>query len=252
MKRVLLTRAREDGERTAAKLRAMDHEPLLSPVLEIAPTGARLPDGPFDGVIVTSAHAIRCAGPEISKLAPAPLYVVGERTARAATQAGLRVAATAPDVARLAAALREMDRAPSGAQLLDEAEARLKARAPMRFLYLAGRDRKSALERALREDGREIATVEVYEARAASTLSDEAVAALARGDIDAALHYSPRSAAIALDLAAKAGLLERLCKVPHLALSEDVARPLRQAGCARVLVAQAPDEERLLRLLSEL
>lgn len=243
MTRVLVTRARDDAERTAEKLRRLGFAPLISPVIEIAATGAAIPRDMFDAALATSARAIAHAGDGLDALASLPSYVVGARTAQAAEKRGLRVAATAPDVAGLISILRE--------------------RPCKRFLYLAGRDRRDVLERFLREEGRSVSTVETYEARAAQMLSDEAIDALARGEIGAVLHYSARSATIFLELARAAG--DKAPSLPgakrrnnddggvlHLALSEDVARPLRDAGCAQLRVAPAPDEESLLRLLREL
>lgn len=84
----------------------------------------------------------------------------------------------------------------------------------------------------------------------------------------AVLHYSARSARIFLDLARAAegapslrgatatkqssSRRARSDGMVHLALSEDVARPLREAGCADVRAAPAPNEESLLALLRAL
>lgn len=261
MRRILVTRARDDAERTAEKLRRLGFAPLISPVIEIVPTGAAIPREAFDAALATSARAIALAGESLDELASSPFYVVGAKTAEAAQRRGLRVAATAPDVAGLIDILRE-------------------GTSPQRFLYLAGRDRRDDLERFLRESGHDVSTTEVYEARPAHALSGEAIEALSRGEIAAVLHYSARSATIFVELARAAASLRGarrrstpdslaapglLCSarndeappaceggVAHLALSEDVARVLRHAGCADVRVAQAPDEERLLLALREL
>lgn len=234
MTSVLVMRARADAERTAVKVRQLGFTPVISPVLEILATGAPIPKGPFDAALATSAKAFEHAGGDLSSLRSVKLFVVGARTGQAAMRAGLHVRATAPDAATLTAALHAAHTKPT------------------RFLYLAGRDRKNDLERALRETGHNVSAVEVYAAEAAQALSDEAIAALTRGDIGAILHYSPRSAAIFLELATKAGLTENVRGLTHLALSDDVARPLREEGCARIIVAKEPDEEHLLARLQEL
>lgn len=238
MTRVLLTRARDDAERTAEKLRRMGVAPVISPVIEIAATGAKIPDAAFDAALATSARAIAYAGNDLSKLASLPFYVVGARTKRAAEAHGLQVAASAPDVAALVSRLR-------------------KAFAPLpvgegaaaRFLYLAGRDRRDELEAFLREGGHDVSTIEVYEARAARALTDAAIATLKSDEDAVVLHYSARSAKIFLELANAAPLSLRHAGALHLALSEDVARSLRDAGCANVRVAAEPNEDSLLQLL---
>lgn len=228
MSRVLVTRARDDAERTAEKLRRLGHAPMIAPVTEIVATGAPIPCGPFDALLATSARALRHAGDDVARLADRPLFVVGARTAEAARARGLHVEASAPDVAALIALLRErFDR-------------------PRRFLYLAGRDRKDTLESFARASGHEVTAVETYRAQEVSALPADALAALGRGEIDAVLHYSTRSAALFLALTKG-----RVDEIAHLALSEDVAGVLRAAGCANVRAAPAPEEESLLGALAQ-
>ncbi|TDX64782.1 uroporphyrinogen-III synthase [Methylosinus sp. sav-2] len=230
MRRVLVTRAREDAERTAEELRRRGFAPLIAPVLEIAATGAPIPAERFDAVLATSARAIQFA--EGLAASSAPFFVVGGKTAQALSARGAQVEASAPDVAALTLLL--------GARFA----------APARFLYLAGHDRKDDLESFLRARGHVATVVETYEARAVAALGEEARAALAAGEIDAALHYSARSASIFLALADAAGAPATLrTRVTHFALSEDVARVLRAAGCANVRVAAAPDQASLLAAL---
>lgn len=230
MRRVLVTRAREGAERTAEELRRRGFAPLIAPVLEIAATGAPIPAETFDAVLATSARAIQFV--EGLAALRAPFFVVGGKTAQALSARGAQVEASAPDVAALTLLL--------GARFS----------APARFLYLAGHDRKDDLESFLRARGHAATVVETYEARAAAALAEEARAALAAGEMEAALHYSARSASIFLALADAAGAPAALrARVTHFALSEDVARVLRAAGCAKVRVAAAPDQASLLAAL---
>ncbi|WP_159732775.1 uroporphyrinogen-III synthase [Methylosinus sp. Ce-a6] len=231
MRRVLVTRAREDALRTAEELRRRGFAPLIAPVLEIVATGAPIPAENFDAILATSARAIRYAGEGLAALR-GPFFVVGAKTAQALAARGARVEASAPDVAALTELLLSRFAAPS------------------HFLYLAGRDRKDELESFLRSRGHAATIVETYEARAADALGEEAAAALAAEEVDAALHYSARSASIFFALADAAGAPETLrARVAHHALSEDVARVLRAAGCAHVRVAAAPDQASLLAAL---
>jgi uroporphyrinogen-III synthase len=232
MSRVLVTRARDDAERTAEKLRRLGHEPVIAPVSEIVATGAAIPSGPFDAVLATSARALRHAGAEIASLVGVPVFVVGEKTAAAARARGLNVEQSAEDVAALIALLRE------------------RFASPRRLLYLAGRDRKPALEDFLRGGGHVTTAVETYRAQEVSSLPDEALAALARGEIDVVLHYSARSAALFLALTNDRVEPRRIAAITHLALSEDVARVLREAGCANARAAATPEEESLLDMLA--
>jgi uroporphyrinogen-III synthase len=223
----LVLRAREDAARTAAKLREMGYTPLLSPVLEIVATGAPIPAGAYDAVLASSAKGIECAGPAAEAFKSLPLHVVGAKTADAARARGWRLDIVDGNAAAVLPLLVK------------------RYTHPAHFLYLAGRDRQPALEAGLRAGGHTITAVNVYEARAAARLSDDARVAIEAGTIHLALHYSRRSAEIFLDLVAAAGLTPGLNRMAHAALSNDVATPLRDAGLDPVVAAK-PDEAGLL------
>jgi uroporphyrinogen-III synthase len=230
VKPILVLRAAEDAARTARKLQALECVAVISPVLEFAATKAIIPCGKYDAVIVTSAKGVEFAG-DARPLRATPLHAVGEKTAEAARARGFQ-----PDI------------------VAGNAEAMLprlleRYQRPADFLYLAGRDRQSVLEAGLRAAGHEVQTVEVYEARAAQSLTPEALAAIAARRVSAVLHYSRRSAEIFLQLAQAAGVADALRDMTHVALSEYVAAPLRRLGL-ETLVAAKPDEEHLLSLLS--
>ena len=230
MKRVLVLRAFEDAERTGEKLRGLGFEPLISPVLEIVATGAPPPQGAFDAALATSSKGIELAQFSL----PLPLYAVGARAIEAGAARGWRRGASAKDAAALAELL--IENYPS----------------PARFLYLAGRDRKEELEARLRAAGHGVWVVETYEARAAAALSDRALEALATAEVFAVLHYSRRSAEIFVRLALRredSTFLQRLREAKHLALSADVAAPLRRQLSIEPRIAAEPDEQALLALL---
>lgn len=258
--RLLLTRPVDQSEASAARLRDLGHEVILTPVLEITPLPARWPEANFDGLLATSARAFAglpgsagfparslrrtnadsketgtypASGPGSPRdWAALPLFAAGEQTARAARHWRGKSApvAVAPD----AAALAKM----------------LASHPPARLLYLAGQDRKPHLEQALAQAGHQVQVLETYAARPAPALGEAALAALRSGAVDGVLHYSPRSAAIFLRLADQAGAAAQAKALHHFCLSADVAAPLRLCGAGRVLVAARPDEDGLLGLLA--
>jgi len=63
------------------------------PLFEIAAVDWSLPEGPFDGLLIGSANALRLAGPKLERLAGIPVYAVGEMTAAAAWERGFTTAA---------------------------------------------------------------------------------------------------------------------------------------------------------------
>lgn len=218
--RVLVTRAQDDAARTAARLAARGHEAIVAPLIEIAPTGASLPDSVFDAVLATSVHALTCVERLPPALAGAAWLVVGERLVRALAARGWSAPEVcARDVAALIAAIDE--RYPD----------------PFRFLYLAGHDRKSDLERALATRGHQVVIVETYAVQAVGRWAADI------GSVDAVLHYSRRSAERFVSVADGASTLR------HVAISAGAAEPLLAQGW-RVEIAATPDEDAMLRLLA--
>jgi uroporphyrinogen-III synthase len=209
----------------------MGFTPVVSPVLEVAATGAAIPPGVYDAVLVSSAKGVECATADADRYKSLPLHVVGAKTARAAEAQGWR-----PDIV-----------AGNAEAILPLLLARYAK--PAHFLYLAGRDRQTALEAGLADGGHGVTAVNVYEAQAAHTLSDDASAALGGGEIAFALHYSRRSVEIFLKLADSAGLAGTLPAIAHIALSSDVAAPLEARGFD-VARAEKPDEDHLLTTLA--
>lgn len=235
---VLLTRAVDEAARTAAKLAENGHSAILSPVLDMVPTGAEWPRGVIDGVLATSAQAFELFSdapdwplPEARRLMP--LFVVGARTLDAARERGFEGAAlVAPDARALAASVTAHVAASS------------------RLVYLAGRDRKPDLEKEVTGAGIGVETIEVYAAQAAESLSEEAEALIAAGEIGAVLHYSKRSAEIFVGLARQSGL--EVVDLVHIAISADAAAPLRRAQFKDVYIAEEPNEQMMLRLVTAL
>jgi len=228
--RVIVTRARGDAARTAAALRARGHEALLSPVLEIVATGAEIEPRETQALIATSAHAFAfLPQADAARLSPLPLFVVGARTGKAATDAGL-----APP--RLIAA--------SALELAQQIATALPA--PAHLLYLAGHDRKPDLEAALQAQGHVIDVAETYEARAVEALSPDVATALARGEADAVLHFSRRSAQLFAACAAKAGLATQAAGLRHVCISRDGALG------AGDIIAPTPDSDGLFKALEQM
>jgi uroporphyrinogen-III synthase len=157
---------------------------------------------------------------------------VGVRAARASRVAELSLAGEpARDAATLAARL-------------------IAALAPgARLLYLAGRDRKPGLEAALAAAGHRVDAVALYAAQAREAWSASEAEGVA--GCDAALHYSRRSAALALALAERAGVAERFRATTHVCLSAAVAAPLALFGARRIVAADAPNEARLIAALEQ-
>ncbi|RXT46210.1 hypothetical protein B6S44_25620 [Bosea sp. Tri-44] len=233
--RVLVFRPQQDAERSAQALRERGRDPVVAPLFQIVPSSEKPPKGPFDALVLTSANAV----PAVETLpktwrSTLPAFCVGARTADTVGKLGFTAHSAQGGRADLLALI--LERLPKGQKLL----------------FVAGRDRHEDLPRQLRDAGHEVVLWTAYEAKAVDALPPPAADALRDGSADAALHYSPRSAQIFLDLAGKAGLAEQAQALPQLALSIEVAAPLIAAGSDTVLVAEHPEEAALFAALDQL
>jgi len=227
--RILVTRAKEDAERTAERLAGLGHEALIASVLRIVPTEDSMPKGACDALIVTSAHAMEALSAFVNK--GMPVFSVGERTSDALRAGGFTSIETAEgDAVSLSRLIRET--LPPTSTLL----------------HVTARHHKEEPASSLRAAGFSVLTWEAYEAQALTRLPEAAVESLRTGKIGAVLHYSRRSAELFIQLAGKAGLQSVLLGCPHLCLSADVAAPLEAAGAA-TRIAGEPHEDALLELV---
>jgi len=231
--RLLVTRPEPDASRTAQSLRTRGHEVLVAPLLATLTIATDLA-GSYDGVLMTSANAARAvtAHPRRSELTRLPCFTVGARSAEAARAAGFANAISAEGAL---------------GDLVDVVAARFDRAA--RLIYLAGEDRAGDLAGDLARRGITIETRVIYRAVAAEKIPPHLTQALRGNTLDAALHYSHRSAATLLALAESAGVLNALLNLAHYCLSDEVAAPLRRAGAARVAIALRPVEAALIGLL---
>jgi uroporphyrinogen-III synthase len=234
--RLLVTRPEPECERTAALLRSRGHEVLALPLLRIEGIAdAEIGTSPWAAVVFTSVNAIRAiaAHRRFGELVGLPAFVVGQRSRAAAVAAGFSPVASADgdveDLVRLIASKPPVARLP--------------------LLYCAGEERAGDLAGALHAQGLRIDTVVVYRSVMATNLTPDARAALAAGKVDAALHYSARTAEAFVAAITMADIRDLSIRIRHLCLSAQVAAPLAAAGARVVEIADEPNEQALLGLI---
>lgn len=228
--RILLTRPEADARRNAARLAALGHDVVLAPLFDIVATRAPRPEGRFDRLLATSAHAFDAFPQSGASLTSLPLEVVGERTAAAARESGFtQVGALAADAKSLAIAIAR------------------EGRQRQSFLYLAGRERRPDLEASLAALGHEVTPWILYETREAESAGAQLAAIWREQRIDAALHFSARSAALYVALARKLGLVDQAMAPVQVAISPRAAESL--SGAREVRIAPTPDLDGLLSCL---
>jgi uroporphyrinogen-III synthase len=95
MRRLLVLRPEPGARATVERARQRGLEAIAAPLFEIEPVAWDVPDPTsFDGLLLTSANALRHGGPGIEALRGLPVYAVGESTAEAARSAGFIIART--------------------------------------------------------------------------------------------------------------------------------------------------------------
>lgn len=192
------------------------------PLLELRPIPWRVPPGPFDGLLLGSASALRLGGQAVDNLVDKPVYAVGKATAEAARQRGFTIARVGEEGLQ---------------QLLDSL-----GNETLRLLRLAGRERVALNP----PPGITIETAIAYESNGLP-LSDEAVSLL-RGGALVLLH----SATAARRLAAECDRLAiHRRDIALAALSPRIAEAAGP-GWAALRSAAQPTEAALLALAREM
>lgn len=228
----LVTRPREEAEALAAALAARGIAALIEPMMHIHFRDEDLDLGGAQAVLCTSANGVRALARTTGERA-LPLFAVGDATAARARAEGfshvMSAGGNSADLARLAA---EQLRPQDG-----------------RLVHVAGRDIAGDLADALRPQGFFVERAVLYEARPVTALSAAAVRALAAGDFDFVLFFSPRTAAIFARLTAAAGLAQHCATATAISISAAADAALDGVSWRERRIAVRPDQAALLDLL---
>lgn len=154
--KILIIRPQPGANASANRAQAMGFETVVLPFFEVGPVPWTVPDPAlFDALLISSANAIRHAGPALQALKMLPVYAVGERTASAAMSANLYVAAM-------------------GNAGIEATAAAAMAEGYKRLLWLAGEERTTFTI----NEGADVEAITVYAAQPVA-LTEEASATIA-------------------------------------------------------------------------
>lgn len=212
-RRLVVVRPDPGASETVVRARTLGIDVVAMPLFVVAPVEWQVPAAErYDALLLTSANAVRHAGPGLAELSGLPVLAVGSATAEAARAAGFTIKQTgAGGIADLLAAT--------------PADARL--------LHLAGRDRVEFTAHQV------IETVIVYESRAVSGPDLSILAAAV-----VALH-SPRAARQVASFTLDRSAITLVALSPAVAFAAG-------AGWASVATAPVPTDDALLALAAEL
>ena len=95
MRRLLILRPEPGASATVRRAGELGLRALAVPLFEVGPVSWEAQDpARFDGLLLTSANAVRHGGKKLARLRGLPVYAVGEATADAARDAGFEIAVT--------------------------------------------------------------------------------------------------------------------------------------------------------------
>ena len=218
MRRLVILRPQPGASATVASAQAMGLEAIAMPFFAVEPIAWEAPEASgFDGLLLTSANALRHGGDQLKALRGLRVYAVGEATADAAREAGFDIASSGEaGVERL---LGSID-------------------SDLRLLHLCGEHRTAA------EATQAITAVPVY--RAAELPPPDGLAEVAGQTV--AVH-SPRAGRRLAELVDDAGIQRGTVRIA--AISEAAAAAMG-GGWAACEAAERPDDRALLALAARL
>lgn len=228
---VVITRPRDEAEQVAAALQALGYRTLIEPMLRVTALPAAIPDlSAYDALAFTSANGVRAFAVKSDERA-LPAFAVGARTAEALAASGftdIRIAEG--DAEALARSIR-------------------KAPAVSHVLHISGVTIARDLATLLRQTGKSIERLPLYDAIPADDLSQDLVATLYACTMGRVLFYSPRTAATFGTLVNNHGLADMIRSFTAICLSGQVAAKATGLPWAGIAVAARPTSESLLSLL---
>lgn len=235
--RLLITRPEADAAPLAGELADLGHETVIEPLLEMQFHTLEIDAGKYRAVLATSANGVRALVrlKSLAGLLKLEMFAVGPASAHEAREAGFEhIHIAGGDVTALASMVAET-LAPGGKPLL----------------HVSGAAAAGDLKGALEKGGFMVERMIGYEARARAAFSPEVLEELVQGGIDGVLIYSPRTAVIFTNLMQAAGLAAQAENLRCYCLSQAVADKLHLKGNVRTLVAAAPNQPSLLKLIAD-
>ena len=228
--KLLLTRPREQAEELANKLRAQDIDVWVEPMLRIVRyMSVKLNLKNCQAVLVTSANgADSLAGATIRR--DVKVYAVGDATAAKLSHYGFLDVRSADGSADDLATLVENDVDPSGGALL----------------HVGAINSIGGLMSRLRLSGYDAHRVALYDIVGASSFSPELQSAMAGGEINGVLFFSPETARIFVSLALGALCEKPLVDMTAFCLSAAVAEAANRVSWGGLVVSDRPNAASLL------
>jgi uroporphyrinogen-III synthase len=237
---VLLTRAQADGEDMKAQLSAAGIAVSSAPLLSIRFEDIR-PDefAGASGAIATSRNGLRALS-KSKALSPAmalPIFTVGPATSAMARDLGFQSIHQGPGAA---------------SDLVPVITAQKSYLGPGPLVHLAGDVQAFDLKSALGPAGVPVRQVAAYAVTEARGLAPGIKSGLERGQFNAVVLMSPRTARVWNRLTHLSGKTVDLGRLTHVCLSQAVADALQRHPGLNIAIAEKPNGEEILSLIRRL
>ena len=210
----------------------------MSPVLKIVATEAKMPNGDYSMIIITSASALQVIEQQDfdQSLLNITLYVVGDKTAKKARDFGFKNVHSAAGNAN---------------SLVELIKSRfdISARTKTPALYICGEHSTSGFIDALQISGLNIKTWINYKANLVDQLTYKSIDFLTSGDPVGILLYSARSATQFSGLIDQLKITYNIDNMSIFALSSTIQNALSKDLKKATKIAQKPDEKSLFALI---
>ena len=226
--KILITRPETDGKEIATRLAERGHQALRAPLLTPRFHDGLEPDlKGVQAILATSANGIR-AFVRRSPRRDFSVFAVGPQTAEEARKSGFTEVRNADGDAKALALAATLWAAKKGI-----------------LLHVCGEDAPGTLAENLTLRGFKVKRLPLYAIEPATSLPEEARAALEARELDAAMFFSPKSARIF-------GVLADGLPTEHmtaLCISPATAQALSSMPFANIAVAAKPNQAAMLALL---
>ena len=227
-----MTRPQPDADRFAAALAEVGVDARVAPLMTVEIDRTATPDlSGCAAIAVTSANGVRALA-RLTGDRRLPVWAVGPASATEATAQGFAVAGV------------------GGGNVESLADAMGNAlAADGRVYHAAGADVAGDLAKLLAKRGIACTREVLYRAEIPDVLPPDIAAALANGDVDGAVFFSPRSASSFVRLVRDAGQAAACAGLTAYALSPAVAAACGTIAWRRVREARAPTQEALIDII---
>lgn len=232
---IVITRPEPDASDYAQELRNEGYTVFIEPMLKLEPVAFDVPDlSGFDGLLATSANALRFFIEGGGQIADVPVFCVGKHTEQVAKDLGFKTVFSVDG---------------TGVDLLDYLINFDKADR-QKFLHVCGRHVAFPLSRKLIDKGLECETLEVYVSVLVDGFSEEFIDALKSETISAVTFFSKRTSEAFVSNVRKSESESMFSSIKALSISEAVLECVRVLSWKAAHVSDSPDRAGMMKVIS--